>query len=176
MLVSAVLSAVIFTILTWCHFNTWSHFKHDEVGDRNEKSEHKIFQKGKDLSSQIKLFTAFDEAIKEEFGKLENGKKLKIVNLSIDKKSIHASSIIFPELMQSLIVTKVPTSDSRINFWRMVDEKKIKTIIALTSLENNFVNFKAEYLPTKDNIILDLTNGLSLELKDTSFHEFYEKR
>ena len=175
MLVSAVISAVIFTVLAWCHFSTWSHFKHVEVEDGNERS-HKIFQKGKHLSSQIKLFAAFDDAIKEEFRKLEDGKKLEISKSSMGKESIHASSIIFPDLMQSFIVTKVPTSDSMINFWRMIDEKKVKTIIMLASLENNYINFKAEYLPTKDTIILDLTNGLSLELKDTSFHEFYEKR
>ena len=175
MLVSSVLSAVIFTVLVWCHFSSWSHFKHNKVGDTNEKS-HKIFQKGKDLSSQIKFFTAYDNAIKEEFGKLKDGKKLERSKSSVDKESIHASSISFPELMHSFIVTKVPTSGSMINFWRMINEKRVKTIIMLASLENNYINFKAEYLPTKENIILDLTNGLSLELKDTSFHEFYEKR
>lgn len=31
MMVSAVISALCFTILVWCHLNTWSHFKREEV-------------------------------------------------------------------------------------------------------------------------------------------------
>ena len=39
MLVSAVISAITFTILVWCHLNPWSRFKfrRDEVRDIDEK-------------------------------------------------------------------------------------------------------------------------------------------
>ena len=63
-----------------------------------------------------------------------------------------------------------------INFWKMVHDEEVKTIVMLTPLENTYVNFKAIYLPTKEKLILNLRNGISLELKETSSCEFWEKR
>ena len=198
MLVSAVVSAILFTILVWCHLNPWSRFKfrRDEVMFKDEKNwllehillqdqdtDHKIFLKGEDLEKQVKLFVDCEDAIQKEFENLEFKTKTskKISRSAMAKQSINESQISFPGLMHSFIATKVPkTEDSMIKFWKMVHDEEVKTIVMLTPLENTFirqyVNFKAIYLPTKEKLILNLKNGISLELRKTSSCEFWEKR
>lgn len=146
---------------------------------QDQDNGHKIFKKGKDFKNQITSFADCEGLIQEEFNKIElktKTKTRKISKSAMAKESINASAIIFPGLMQSFIATKVPTTDSMVNFWRMIQDKKVRTIVMLTSLENIYVDFKAKYLPTKENVILNFSNGISLELTDTSFHDFCEKR
>ena len=150
---------------------------------QDQDTDHKIFLKGADLNDQVKLFADCEGAIQKEFKRLELKTKSskKISKSAIAKESINASQIFFPGLMHSFIATKVPkTEESMINFWKMVHDEEVKTIVMLTPLENTFirqyVNFKAIYLPTKEKLILNLRNGISLELKETSSCEFWEKR
>ena len=194
MLVSAVVSAILFTILVWCHLNPWSRFKfrRDEVRYideywllehillQDQDTDHKIFLKGADLKKQVELFADCEDAIQKEFKKLkvETKNSKKISRSATAKESINASQIRFPGLIHSFIATKVPrTEESVINFWNMVHDKEVTTIVMLTPLEKTtYVNFKAKYLPTKEKLILNLGNGISLELKETSSYQFLEKR
>ena len=146
---------------------------------QDQDTHHKIFLKGADLNDQVKLFADCEGAIQKEFKRLELKTKSskKISKSAIAKESINASQIFFPGLMHSFIATKVPTDDSMLNFWKMVEEKEVTTIVMLTPLEKNtYVNFKAKYLPTKEELILTLKNGISLEQTEASFHDFWEKR
>ena len=146
---------------------------------QDQDTHHKIFLKGADLNDQVKLFADCEGAIQKEFKRLELKTKSskKISKSAIAKESINASQIFFPGLMHSFIATKVPTDDSMLNFWKMVEEKEVTTIVMLTPLEKNtYVNFKAKYLPTKEELILTLKNGISLEQTEASFNDFWEKR
>ena len=145
---------------------------------QDQDTDHKIFLKGADLKKQVKLFADCEGAIQKEFKRLELKTKSskKISKSAMAKESINESRIFFPGLMHSFIATKVPTEDSMINFWQMVQDKEVKTIVMLTPLENTYVNFKAKYLPPKDKLILNLRNGISLEITETSNHDFWEKR
>ena len=130
------------------------------------------------MNTEIKSFANCEDVIKKEFTKLCQMKRAsqKMYKYAVDKSTINASEIIFPGLMQKFIATKEPTSKTMLNFWRMIQDTEVKTIVMLTCLENSGVNLKAKYLPTKENLVLNFINGLSLELLHTSIHEFYEKR
>ena len=146
---------------------------------QDQDTDHKIFLKGEDLEKQVKLFVDCEDAIQKEFENLEFKTKTskKISRSAMAKQSINESQISFPGLMHSFIATKVPTDDSMDNFWKMVEEKEVKTIVMLTHLEKStYVDFKAKYLPPKDELILKLKNGISLEQTESYFHDFWEKR
>ena len=130
------------------------------------------------MKDQITLFADCEGLIQEEFNEIElkTNTSRKISKSAMTNDSVNASPIIFPGLMHSFIATKVPTTDSMINFWRMIQDKNVRTIVMLTPIENNYVNFKPNYMPTKDNLILNFIDGISLELRDTSYHDFCVKR
>ena len=62
-------------------------------------------------------------------------------------------------------------TNSFVNFWQMVIEKKVKIIVNLTSVEKDGAEDK--YFPDKN---LNLENNIKLELKKTEVKDLQVKR
>ena len=90
---------------------------------------------------------------------------------------INASPIGFAGLRQRFIATQAPMTNSFVNFWQMVIEKKVKIVVNLTSVEKDH-QYGAEdkYFPDKNNQILNLENNIKLELKKTEVKDLQVKR
>ena len=90
---------------------------------------------------------------------------------------INASPIGFAGLRQRFIATQAPMTNSFVNFWQMVIEKKGKIVVNLTSVEKDHkYGAEEKYFPDQYNPILNLDNNIKLELKKTELKDLQEKR
>ena len=76
---------------------------------------------------------------------------------------------------QSFIATPAPLSNSVENFWQMIIEKNVKTVVELTCLEKEDRKTTANYLPDKHNLVVYF-NDVRLELTESSIHKYHKKR
>ena len=68
-------------------------------------------------------------------------------------------------------------TNSFVNFWQMVIEKKVKIVVNLTSVEKGHqYGAEEKYFPDKNNPILNLENNIKLELKKTEVKDLQVKR
>ena len=68
-------------------------------------------------------------------------------------------------------------TNSFVNFWQMVIEKKVHIVVNLTSVEKDHqYGAEEKYFPDQHNPILNLKNNIKLELKKTEVKDLQEKR
>ena len=66
-------------------------------------------------------------------------------------------------------------SNSVENFWQMIIEKNVRTVVELTCLEKEERKTTANYLPDKHNLVVYF-NDIRLELTESSIHKYHKKR
>ena len=75
---------------------------------------------------------------------------------------VNASLIAFPGLKQSFLAVQSPRVNTFDNFWQMVVEKKVTTIVMITGLVEGRRVKADKYWPDAEDDVKKLSNGITI--------------
>jgi len=104
-----------------------------------------------------------------------------VISLSSEKGNpptsyVNASPISFENCPQTFIATQAPRSNTFQNFWTMILEQRVRVIVMITALKEGGRTKAEKYWPDEADPIMDLGNGITLELVSKSYQGTYFTR